>query len=134
VRSSRLLLEVMAPLITIKPVAGEELPAIWSQGEALRFRLYLFGIVPMGIRTILFERVDADAREIQTHETDPLVRRWDHLIHIRPAGIGRCQYRDEIVIEAGWLTGAVWLFAHWFYRRRQRRWQIVARRLACPGS
>jgi hypothetical protein len=129
VQTSRLLVEVAAPLVAIRPVDHENLPARWTAGTTLRFRSYLFGIVPLGTRTLQFERIDAMAREIQTRESDPLVRRWDHLISVRPVANGGCQYRDQIDIEAGWLTAGVWLFAQWFYRHRQRRWKAVAKRL-----
>src|SRR5207302_1640781 len=48
---------------------------------------------------------------------------------IRPSGDGQTLYSDEILIETGWVTAFVWLFAQWFYRHRQRRWRRVARRL-----
>jgi hypothetical protein len=95
----------------------------------MRFRIYLFGIIPLGTHTIFLERIDPEAREIQSRESAFLVRRWDHLVRVRPAGYGQTLYSDEILIEAGWLTAFVWLFAQWFYRHRQRRWRRVARRL-----
>ena len=54
--------------------------------------------------------------------------RWDHRVREPPLGEGRCRYFDEVEIEAGPLTAVVWLFARWFYRHRQRRWQAVALR------
>jgi hypothetical protein len=95
--------------------------------------LRLFGLVPLGTRTLVFERIDPECMEVQTRERDQLVRRWDHLIRLRSLDTGRCRYSDKIEIEAGWLTPLVWLFAAWFYRHRQRRWQTVARRLAGSG-
>src|SRR5205814_10309082 len=97
-------------------------------------RIYLFGIIPLGTHTIFLERIDSEAREIQSRESEWLVRRWDHLIRVRPAADGQTLYSDEILIEAGWLTAFVWLFAHWFYRHRQRRWRRVARRLVAAES
>jgi hypothetical protein len=132
VLTSRLLVEVTAPLVAIRPVDHESLPDRWTAGTTVRVRSYLFGIVPLGTRALRFERIDPMAREIQTRESDPLVRRWDHLISIRPADNGCCQYCDQIEIEAGWLTAGVWLFAQWFYRHRQRRWKAVAKRLGQP--
>jgi hypothetical protein len=128
VQTSALLHEVAHPLVTIRPVPGEELPARWSAGETIRCRSYLFGLIPLGTRTLFFERVDQDRREIQSRETDPLVQRWDHRVRVQPLGEDRCRYFDEVEIEAGLLTAAVWLFASWFYRHRQRRWRTVALR------
>ena len=129
VQTSRLLVEVARPLVVIRPLPGERLPDRWHSGGTVGCRSYLFGVVPLGTRGLNFERVDPSTREIQTRESDSLVRRWDHLIRIGDAGEGHCQYRDTIDIEAGWLTPLVWLFAQWFYRHRQRRWRAVAKRL-----
>ena len=132
--TSRLLVEVAAPLVAIRPVHGETLPDSWHTGQTVRCRSYLFGVVPLGIRTLFFERVDAADREFQTREADALIRRWDHRMTIAQAGAGRCRYRDEVEIDAGTLTPLVWLFARWFYRHRQRRWRAVARRLEAKAS
>jgi hypothetical protein len=129
VQNSALLLEVTRPLVVIGPAAGESLPERWRQGETVRCRSYLFGLIPLGTHTIVLERVDPDAREIQSREHDPLVRRWDHLVRVRATEDGQTRYSDEIEIEAGLLTPLVGMFARWFYRHRQRRWQAVARRL-----
>jgi hypothetical protein len=135
VQKSALLLEVTRPLVAIRPVPGEALPERWSATATLRCRSYLFGLIPLGTRTVFFERIDPAAREIQTRERDPLVRRWDHIIRVEPLGDGRCRYSDEIEVEAGLLTPLVWLFTRAFYGHRQRRWQAVAKRLrAGPGD
>ena len=130
VQTFRLLEEVAAPLISLHPLPGEEAPLRWHEGRTVRLRPYLFCIIPLGIRTLRFERVSGDNREIQTREFDPLISRWDHHMHFEPLGERQCCYRDEIILEAGWLTPLVWLFAQFFYRHRQRRWRKVAARLA----
>lgn len=129
VQRSRLLLTVVRPLVVIAPVDAPHFPERWAEGITLRCRSYLFGLIPLGVRTIRFERIDLRAREIQSRERDKLIRRWDHLIRVQDAGDGRTRYSDEIVIEAGWMTWPVWAFANWLYRHRQRRWRAAARRL-----
>jgi hypothetical protein len=124
-----LLLEIIRPLFRFVPADGPRFPKRWLQGATVRCQGYLFGIIPLGTHTLFLERIDPVAREIQSRESEPLVRRWDHLIRVRPAGEGRTPYSDEIIIEAGLLTAFVWLFAQWFYHHRQRRWRRVARRL-----
>jgi hypothetical protein len=123
------LVEVARPLVTFAPVDASVFPDRWTEGRTVRCRVYLFGVVPLGLRTIVLERVDGERREIQSRERDRLIRRWDHLVRVRPEPGGRTRYRDEIVIQAGVLTLPVWVFARWFYRHRQRRWRAVARRL-----
>ena len=134
VQKSALLVEVARPLVVIKPLRGETLPQRWLEGATVRSKAYLFGIVPFGTRTLRFERVDQHAREIQTRERDALIKKWDHLIRIAEAHDGQTHYSDEIEIDAGLLTPLVWLFASWFYRHRQRKWQKVACRLAQEDS
>lgn len=133
VLNSDLLLEVAAPLIRLAPVAAR-LPDRWMPQQTVQVRPYLLGLVPLGTRTLYFERIDPQTRQIQTREHDALVRRWDHLISINDAGDGRCRYCDELEIEAGLCTWLVWLFAQCFYRHRQRRWRRVARRISKAKS
>jgi hypothetical protein len=128
VQTSSLLLRVIRPIVKIKAV-GAPLPIHWRAGSTIRFHCFLFGFVPIGIRTLRFDRIDCFAREISTRESDPLVKRWDHLISIQPLGEDRATYRDVIEIEAGVFTFLVWLWAHWFYRNRQRRWRLIAKTL-----
>lgn len=129
-RTSRLLQEVAHPLATIEGMPGTPLPDVWPVGETIECRSALFGLIPTGTRALQFERIDHAAREIQTRESDALVSRWDHLMRVTPERRGWCRLRDEVEIEAGWLTFVVWLLAEGFYRHRHSRWQKVARRLA----
>jgi hypothetical protein len=126
------LLRVATPLAVIRALPDAPFPEAWSQGT-YRCRSRLFGLVPTGTRRIVLERVDPARREIQSRESDPLVRRWDHLIRLAPADPadpdGPTLYTDTIDIEAGALTPLVWLFAALFYRHRQRRWRSLARTL-----
>jgi hypothetical protein len=92
-------------------------------------KLFVFGIVPIGVHTLRFEKVDQEAHEILTHEHDRLVARWDHVVSVRPLGENRSIYRDIIDIDAGSLTVLVWAWASWFYRHRQRRWRALAKTL-----
>jgi hypothetical protein len=129
VQRPSLLLEVASPLIRLEPAEGPWFPDRWQQGRTVRFESYLFSLIPVGRRTVCFERVDHSARQIQTREHDPLIRHWDHLIHVRATDDGRTRYSDELQISGGPLAFFVWLFAMWFYRHRQRRWKRVAKRL-----
>lgn len=136
VQRPALWLEIVRPLVRAVPVDGEGFPERWLQGATMRCKCYVFGIIPLGTHSVYLERVDSATREIQSRERDPLIRRWDHLIRVQPTDDGWTHYSDEIIIEAGWLTFLVWLFAQWFYRHRQRRWRQVAHRLvaAAPGA
>jgi hypothetical protein len=129
-----LLREITRPLFRFLPAKPPQFPERWSDGATLHFRGYLFGIIPLGIHSIFLERIDPVEREIQSREKDALVPRWDHLIRVRPTDDGETLYSDEIIIEAGWLTPFVWLFAQAFYRHRQRKWRRIACRLVAASA
>jgi ligand-binding SRPBCC domain-containing protein len=128
-RTSALLVEVIDPLLRFDPLPGESFPVRWEQGTTVRGRAYAFGLVPLGVHAIHYERIDDVAREIQTRESSRFVRRWDHTLRVRAAPDGRTLYSDEVEIEAGAWTLIVWAFAQFFYRHRQGRWRRIARRL-----
>src|SRR5207244_8082701 len=82
VQTSRLLLEVIQPLVSVRPV-DEPFPVRWDAADTVRWRSYVFGFIPLGTRTLVFDRIDHEACEIQTRERDPLIRRWDHLVRVQ---------------------------------------------------
>lgn len=128
VQKSSLLRHVTWPLARIVST-GAPLPERWIEGATIRCKLFISGIIPMGVHTLFFERIDPNSYEIQSREHDALVARWDHLISIKPLDASRSIYRDTIQIDAGRLTFVVWAWANWFYRHRQRRWRALAKRL-----
>jgi hypothetical protein len=126
VQKTSLLLHVIRPLARVTALDPEGFPARWHEGMTFRCRTYVFGFIPIGVRTLRFRRLDPVAREIVICESDALVRRWDHTISIAPAGPRGSIYRDVIDLDAGILTFVVWAWTSWFYRHRQRRWRALA--------
>jgi hypothetical protein len=125
VQTSALFQRVAWPLVSIRALPGETLPETWREGATVHCRMRILG-VSAGVHTLGFELIDQAARDLQSRESDALVRRWDHLISIRPAPGGKTRYSDEIDIDAGLLTPFVYAFAQVFYRHRQRRWRKLA--------
>jgi hypothetical protein len=128
VQKSSLLLYVIWPLARVVPI-GAPFPERWTEGLTVHCKSFVFGIIPLGVRTVRFEKIDQKNHEIQSREHDPLISRWDHLISIKPLTDSRSIYRDRIDINAGGLTLLVWAWANWFYRHRQRRWRARAKTL-----
>jgi hypothetical protein len=122
VERSSTLIQVAWPLARIVSVGGS-FPEKWQQGETVFCRSYLFGFIPVGTRRIFFEKLDKSSMQLQSRETDPLIKRWDHLISVKPLNESSCTYSDEIEIDAGLITPLIWLWANWFYRHRQARWK-----------
>ena len=129
VQKSALFLHIIWPLASVTPVPGTSFPERWNEGQTIKCKVALFGLIPIGTRTLLHEKIDQATREIVTHEFDPLIKRWDHRISIEPQGENRSIYRDTIEIDAGALTVLVWAWASGFYRYRQWRWRAVAKTL-----
>src|SRR4051794_37649735 len=98
VNTSRLLLEVIRPVISFRTCSGEPLPERWRV-ETTQLRMCLFGFLPLGTHTIEFRKIDASSREILTHEFDSLIRTWDHRIRVEPIDDQSCVYSDEIEVE-----------------------------------
>jgi len=128
VQKSSLLVYVIWPLARVVPT-GSPFPERWSEGLTIQCKSFVFGLIPIGVRTLRFEKIDQNNYEIQSREHDPLISRWDHLVSITPLDDSRSIYRDTIDIDAGKLTWLVLAWANWFYRHRQRRWRALAKTL-----
>lgn len=122
------LAHVAAPLLRFVP-EGRPLPDRWEEGT---WRVRLRGPLglPLGWQeiSVSFPEAPPPMLRLRDDGRGTLARRWDHLIEIAPDGDGT-RYTDRIVVEAGWLTPAIRLFARVFYAHRQRRW----RRLLSSG-
>jgi hypothetical protein len=129
VQTTALLHEVARPLVTIRWIGPEPFPDRWHGGDVFHCRSYLFGLIPLGTRTVIIADVDPASQVIETFEWDPLVDSWQHRLMVSPADGGGTAYTDVVEIKAGLLTPLVWLFARWFYRHRHKRWRAVAQRL-----
>lgn len=129
VQRPALLAHVARPLVAFEPVDPPAFPARWAERD-YRVRVRLFGVVPLGEQVIGIERLPAEGevRRLRDNGHSALVRRWDHLIAVAPAGPGRTRYTDRVEVEAGPLTPVVAAFARVFYAHRQRRWARLARR------
>jgi hypothetical protein len=94
----------------------------WRKGETLRFRLRVFGFIPLGIHSIRAEEMNRDAFIIRSHEGNRFVPVWNHTITLKPAGPNSTEYTDTIELDAGLLTGVVLIWSTAFYRHRQKKW------------
>lgn len=113
---------IAAPYATFAPV-DQSKELVWRTGEEMQFRLYLFGIVPLGVHTIHVRRFDRQTYSVYTEESNKSVPVWNHSISIVPLEEESVHYTDEVTIGAGFLTGAVYLWGKLFYRHRQRKWK-----------
>jgi hypothetical protein len=100
----------------------------FAQGARIEGWLLLGGVLPLHRHHLEVVAVDATARTLSSHEWGGVLRRWDHDIVVERLGDQRSRYTDRVLIEAGPFTMPVAVFAWLFYRERQRRWRLLARR------
>ncbi len=117
------LMHVASPLLKIKPRKNHTLPEKWILEKQYQLKLSLFGIIPLGDHFINVVEINHKNKMIVTNEHSKLVKVWNHVIKIVPIDKQQILYTDEIEIRAGLLTVSIWLFAHIFYRHRQRKWK-----------
>jgi hypothetical protein len=82
--------------------------------------------------TIFIERLDPEARIIQSRESGNGIRQWDHTLSIQQDG-ALAVWKDVIVIDAGWRTPFIARFAAYIYARRHRHRKPISitRQLSC---
>lgn len=114
-------------LLTMPAIADRE--SDWIEGETVVGWVFLFGMVPFSRHHLRFAESDDACRTLQSKERGGLLRTWDHDIEVTPLDDERCLYRDRIELEAGPVTPLVWIWAHWFYRTRQKRWRKLSETL-----
>ena len=108
---------------------AEGWPDVFDEGQVIEARLLLFNVVPCWKHTTRVVRVDDQNMELVSQEGGGMVKRWHHRIWIDKESECSCSYTDEVDIDAGFLTFFIWIYAHVFYRYRQRRWRQLAKRL-----
>ena len=117
------LMQVASPVLKFTTKTGDALPEKWAVGTEYRFRLFFFGVIPLGSHHIKLVKLDKQERKLVSNEHGSLARAWNHQIQFKSIGDDSIQYTDSIEIHAGLLTVPIWLFAHFFYRHRQRKWK-----------
>jgi hypothetical protein len=103
-------------------LVGDTKVTEWRKGETLRFKLRVFGFIPLGIHSIRAEEMDRVAFIIRSREGNRFVPVWNHTITLKPSGGSFTEYTDTIELDAGLLTGVVSIWSTAFYRHRQKKW------------
>lgn len=106
------------PYASFQPVG--QVTDTWTAGQTSSYRFRLFGCIPYGTHTIHVIHVDEDG--IQSEEGNEHVPVWNHQITLKALDADHTEYTDTVVIEAGWKTFIIWLWANAFYSHRQRKW------------
>ena len=118
---------VASPILKFIPVGKNIFEKEWELNRDYVLKLYLFGFLPLGNHTIRLINIDRSENKIESTESGLLARVWNHTILFQETEQNRVHYMDIIEIKAGLLTPMIWIFAHLFYRHRQRRWRKLLR-------
>lgn len=122
------LMYVASPILTFKPANESPLSEKWETKRMYKLKLFLFGLIPLGAHNIELVEINRTKNRIVSKEHGKLAREWNHIIWFQKIDGNKLHYTDEIEIKAGLITVVVWLFAHVFYRHRQRRWKRLFNR------
>lgn len=127
VQTPELLQFVGKGMIKFKSVDDEGFPRKWQEGHTYRAKMRVFGFIPFGgIHYLKIVEIDSSNYKISTNEWDKPAKVWNHEIRIKAIGTDSIYYEDSIEIYGGFMTGFIATFAKFFYKHRQKRWQIVA--------
>lgn len=128
VKTSELLKFVSKGKVRFKPTGGH-FPKIWIEGDTVSTKMFVYGFVPFGgLHSLYFEKIDDENKILQTKEWDNSAKVWNHKISLIKLSDKSIMYEDEIIIYGGILTTFIVWWAKSFYRHRQKRWQLVAKR------
>jgi hypothetical protein len=116
---------VSAPILNFQSLRAGELEVEWETGKLYEVKLYFLNFLPLGHHRITLTTIDRETNTIVSNESGLLAPVWNHAIRFNQIEENKIHYMDEIEIQAGLLTVFIWVFAHIFYRHRQRRWKIL---------
>lgn len=119
---------VSAPVLKFIPSENGMLDESWKVNRDYYLKLYLFGLIPLGSHRIRIVKVDKQRNIIESREKGLLTHVWNHTITFHQVGDRKVHYTDKIDIKSGLLTPVIYIFAHLFYRHRQRRWKRLLKR------
>jgi hypothetical protein len=100
----------------------DETGVVWEEGRSLRFKLRIFGVMPIGTHTINVLQFNKSTYSIYTNEGNKIVPVWNHRITLKRINNSQTLYTDEVEIFAGVITSLVCLWSRLFYEHRQKKW------------
>lgn len=104
------------------------------EGETLVVDITIWKVFKNTGHVMHVEKLDRENRILQSREHNNSLARWDHTLSVQPRG-GQAIWLDVVVVDAGWRTHLVALFAAYVYKRRHRHRQAlnISRRIKKLG-
>lgn len=94
------------------------------EGDRFETTVTLFGVLTNTDHVMEVETVDRQRRLVQSRETSPSFKRWDHTLTIEPCS-GGSLWRDCVIIDTGWSTPLSARICRHLYRHRHRQRQAL---------
>ena len=120
-----LLLKIASPILNFKTINPITLPNKWELNKKYKLKLYFFNFLPIGFHNIKVVKIDSENYEIVSNEHGNITSIWNHYIYLKKIDEKKTEYTDIVEIKAGFLTLFVYIFAHFFYRHRQKKWKKI---------
>ncbi|MFW6327516.1 MAG: hypothetical protein ACOC2F_04315 [Bacteroidota bacterium] len=125
IRKPKSLQYVAAPILSFLPQEDTDLSEDWQLDKEYKLKLYMLKFIALGEHRIVLKKMDIASNEIESNEYGKLAKVWNHTMRWKSINSKQIEYTDIIEIKAGLLTVFIWLFAHTYYRYRQRRWKSL---------
>lgn len=96
------LIEICKPKVSFKSIF--EIPEKWEKNIIYKFKLFVYGFIPVGIHEIRLVDVSESKKEIQSEEHNSVVKVWNHFISVTEIDGNRTLYTDVVELNAGIFT------------------------------
>lgn len=107
--------DVMNGIVTFEGLPSGRIHA----GQTITVQVSLFGKLPPQPYFMEILECDDKAMTFRTSERGAGVKSWCHTLSVKPLSSGS-RLRDEIEIDAGWMTWSFALWARFLYRKRHK--------------
>ena len=116
------LIYICKPMVRFTLLSKDK-PKIWETNKEYIFKLFIYGVIPLGKHRITLKNIDKNNGIIISNENNNIVKIWNHKIEMNIIEEKITTYTDEVDIYAGIFTIIVALFGLIFYKHRQKKWK-----------
>ena len=121
------LMEICKPKASFKSVS--ENPRKWEENIIYRFKLFIYGFIPLGEHEILLESINESQKEIQSREHNKIMKIWNHFISMSKTETGKTFYTDSVELYSGVFTYFTAFWSISLYKHRQRKWCKIVKNI-----
>lgn len=130
---------VSSPFTVFRDDPKHPLPERFTPDTNYTVRVRAGGVIPMGTQIIRLEDSVESWAKRETIDVGhgvsgllALFRNWRHRMSVEALADGSTQFRDQLTVNASWLTPVMWLGFGVFWRWRALRLRRLAKKLHSP--